>query len=127
VRSVEADTSAEEFLRLVDEALDLTGIVVYCDEQVSDLALDIYERYGRDGVTASLRRLDRARRFLRSRSFVAGLIVPTLTTVLAVLTIFGITDETVYLPIHGSIVIVVIIGFALSVILTLLLVEKMLT
>jgi cytochrome c biogenesis protein CcdA len=125
VRASTADTDAEEFLRLVDEALDFTCIPAYCDNQVSDLALQIYQQYERDGVSTALRRLDRTRRFLKSRVFVAGLIVPTLTTVLAVLTIFGITDTTVYLSAYGSIVVAIMIGFVLSVVLTLLLVEKM--
>jgi hypothetical protein len=124
VRAPAADTDAEKFLQLVDEALDLTCIPAYCDDQVIDLALQIYQHYERDGVSTALRRLDRARRFLKSRIFVAGLIVPTLTTVLAVLTIFGITDKTIYLPVYGSIVVAIMIGFVLSVVLTLFLVEK---
>jgi hypothetical protein len=127
VRASAADTDAEEFLRLVDEALDFTCIPAYCDDQVSGFALQIYQQCERDGVPTALRRLDRARRFLKSRVFVAGLIVPMLTTVLAVLTIFGITDTTIHLPGYGSIVVAIIIGFVLSVVLALLLVEKMFT
>jgi len=126
VRTSPAITEAESFLRLVDDALNMACIPVWASDRPVSLAAKVFQEYGREGVDDAFRRLDRSRAVLSSKIFAASLLLPILTTTLSVLSVFGITDRTVYVSPYGSVVVLVVVGFVASVAAALLVVERML-
>jgi hypothetical protein len=116
-----------EFLRFLRSTLNQMDDSSLRSDAMRTLVLHLNAEYIRDGIPTAWRRFGKLRSVLGSRIFVASVSVLTLTTVLAVMTIFGITDQTtVYEPVYGWLVVAVISGFVLSVILTLRLVDRML-
>ncbi len=126
VRGYSAQIDPEEFLWLVDQALDVTCLQEWSSDEFIDVALRVFEEYGRDGVHSALSRFERSQGFLRSETLVAGAIVPTSTIVSAILAIFGTTPETALLRLCLLILALILLGFTVSVILALFLVGKML-
>lgn len=126
LRGYSAQIDPEEFLRLVDQAVDVTCLPGWSSDEFIDLALTVFEEYERDGVHSALSRFERSQVFLRSKTLVAGAIVPTSTTVSAILAIFGTTPETALLRLCLLILVLILLGFTVSVSLALLLVGKML-
>ena len=114
------------FLELIKDAFDLSCMAPYCSSKVSHLASEIYEGYIQDGVDKALSQLHRSQNVLRSKTLAAAITLLTLTTIGAVMTLFGITDKTVTMPVYTWVIVLVMTGFMLSVLLTLLLIEKML-
>ena len=132
-KGILADHRPEDFLQLVYDSLNLSCIVPWCSNNVSDFACEVFEGYSREKVRETLSRLKRSRNVLKSKTLAAGIAVITLTIVGAILSLFGITDKTVVAPIYTSsvltlvIIILIIMGFILSVLLALFLIEKMFT
>lgn len=104
----------------------MTCLQEWSSDEFIALALRVFEEYERDGVHSALSRFEKSEGFLRSKTLVAGVIVPTSTIVLAILTIFGTTPETALLRLCLLILVLILLGFTVSVILALLLVGKML-
>jgi hypothetical protein len=121
---ITADYNPVDFLRLADDALDLRYVSPY---EVSDLAIKVFEGYSHDGINKALSQFTRSQSVLRSIFLAATIAILTLTTVGATLTLFGITDETVIVPFYIRIVAFIVMGFVISVLLALFLIEKMFT
>lgn len=122
-----ADYHPADFLKLVEDAFDLNCMAPYCSNEVSDLASEIFVGYIHDGVEKALSQFHRSRNVLRSKVLPTAITLLTLTTVGSIMTLFGITDKTMMIPVYTWIVAFVVTGFTFSVILTLSLMEKMLT
>lgn len=128
VEAAEPAVDAQDFLQFVGDTLEPACITPdFFSLQMYEFANWVLDEYARDGVDEALRTCHRVSEFLQSRTLVASVLVPTLTAVLSVLMIFGVTDATVYIPPYGLVVVVIVTGFVLSVILALLLVGKMVT
>jgi len=120
------DIDAETFLRILQTALDISCIAPHCSNEASDFASQVFEELEREGVNQALRRLDRSRNLLGGMAFAVGVALPTITMALAVLTIFGITDQTVARPVYGMVVVFTVVGFVLSILSSLRLMGRIL-
>jgi hypothetical protein len=126
IAKLRTDRYPAEFLQFVRTTLNQRFIPLWKSNVVRDLVFRVNAQYSRDGIRTALRRLEKLNSVLKSKAFAASIAVPTLTTVLAVLTVFGVTDKTIYASLYQWLIIVSMAGFALSVVLALLLVKKML-
>ena len=84
---------AEAFLRLVEEALEVASTSVWCTDEASDFGLFVWQKYGRDGVSGALARLQRSRAVLGSRLLGGAVLLPAITLVWAIVTILGAPGE----------------------------------
>jgi hypothetical protein len=123
-RGLSAVYDRAEFLKIVEDALDYMVLSEWCSHEISDLAIEILRKYMQGGVDRALSHLERSRSVLRSRSLAAGLFVLTSTILGSVMTLFGATDSTVGTPVYMWIVALITTGFLLSILVTLLLVDK---
>ena len=120
-----ADYDPGDFLKLVEDALDLNCLVPLCGDDVSDLAVEIFEEFGHEGVSQAISHFERSRKVLRSKLLVACIAFIVASTALSVVTLFGMTEQA--LTETGTILVVsaALIGFFISIFLTLLLTQKM--
>jgi hypothetical protein len=114
------------FMRLAGDALDAIALPKWCGEDAADLAYEIMRRHMVEGVDGALSRLDRSRTVLKSSTLAADIVLLTSTTLGAVMALFGATIDIVSIPVYMWIVTLIVAGFAMSVVLTLLLMEKIL-
>jgi hypothetical protein len=126
VRWASAAWDPGRFLTLVDKVFDLRFLQAWASGEFLDLAMNLYEERGADGVSNALSQLERARDYLRSKTFIAGVIVPTFTILLAIAVVIGTTPETVAERYHRMLLVAVLAGFTCSLILALRLVAMML-
>ena len=127
------DDQTTGFLRLIEDALDLNCIAPQCSNEVSDVAVEVFDGYNRDGVCEAFLQLERSRKVLGSRILAVCVSVIALTAVGSVLSILGITNTTIAAPMTSSdlltlaSIVMVLSGFILSVVLALFLIEKIIS
>jgi hypothetical protein len=114
------------FLTLVKGAFNIVVLLGSEDvEDVSDLSSNLLVDYSRDGIDKALERLEMSRKFLKSKYLAFSIALLATTTIGAVVALFGTTEKTVTDPVLSGVVIAVIVGFYLSILLTLFLVKKL--
>ena len=118
-----AQNESSEFLSLLKEAY--TPIVFWFDERINSFCGKIFESLIQDGVEEALAKHHRATRVLRSKILTGNIMILSLTTVIAVIVLFGVTDQIITLPLFRWIILFIELGFTLSVSLTLILIEKL--
>jgi hypothetical protein len=124
--AIDAQIDPDAFFRLLDGALDVCVSPPLNTQQTADLWLEVLPQYGRDGVLSALSTLKRTDDLLSSKTLVAGVIAPTLTAVLAILTVIGTAGDSILDWQHVLAVLFTFVGFTLSVVLALRLVGSML-
>jgi hypothetical protein len=120
-----ADFDSAQFLKLIEDALDANCLFPLCSDDVGTFALDIFQGYSHDGISQAISHSERSRRVLRSRVLAACITSIMSSMALAIVTLFGITEQSLKLPGTISIVTIVIAGFFVSVLLTLVLAQQM--
>lgn len=123
-KGILADYDPARFLSLVSDALDLNCLSPCCTNDVSDLAAEVFREYSRDGIDQALSQFETSRQFLRSKSLSAGITVIAATMAAAVISLFGTTTKTVVYPEVLWVLALIITGFVLSILFTLLLIDK---
>lgn len=113
------------FLKLVEDALDVNCLVQWCSDDVGDLAVDIFEEFGHEGVSQAISHFERSSKVLRGKSLVVCMTSIVASLALAVVTLFGITEQALAETNITITVAIVIIGFFISILLTMLLTQKM--
>ena len=121
-----ASHQPETFLRLVENALTQRFFPLWSSGTIRRLAFQVSAEYTRDGIHTAFHRLETSRRLLKSKTLTASMVVVVLATVGAVMTLFGITEQTVGMPTYIWLVRLVVTFFLVSVLLALFLIEKML-
>ncbi len=114
-----------DFLKLIDDALDSSCLIPCCSDDVGDFAADIFQECSNDGVSQAISHFERSRKVLKSKSLAACMTLILASIALAVVMLFGVTQQTLTATSTILLVIVVIIGFFISILLTLLLTQKM--
>jgi hypothetical protein len=114
------------FLTFLSRALNRRFLPLLPDRVVRELVSRVDAGYLRDGVPTALRRLETSKRVLRSKTLALTVVVPALITALDVMVLFGITEDTVCVPLYRWLIILIMAGFAASLVLVLFLINKML-
>jgi tyrosine-protein phosphatase YwqE len=120
-----ADIDPTHFLKLVEDALDVNCLVQWCSNDVGDLASDFFEEFSHEGVNQAISHFERSRTVLRSKSLVACMVLIMASMALAVVTLFGMTEQALAETNIILLVSAILIGFFISVVLTMLLTQKM--
>jgi tyrosine-protein phosphatase YwqE len=105
-----ANYDPAHFLKLVEDALDVPCLAQWCSDDVSDFASDIFQEFSQEGISSAISHFERSRKVLRSKSLAASMAFIVASTALAVVTLFGITEQALT---QSSIIIVaiVMVGF----------------
>lgn len=115
-----AKQEPEYFFRLLYDVFRDPAVDTY----VTELALEGLDKLRSDGITQALKQLTRSRKVLRSKTLALCVSVLAGTITAAVLAILGIADNTAS-NLTVAVTLLTVKGFVLSMILTLLLIEKM--
>jgi hypothetical protein len=114
------------FLRLVKDGLNYAAIAPWCSEPATEFAGNVFEGFSRDGVDDALALFERSRMVLSSKLLAINMMLVTSSTIAAIMGIFGTPNNADIIPSYYWAV-AVMIGFLISVIMSLALVEKILT
>lgn len=114
-----------DFLKVVEDGLDLNCLVPLCSDDVADLAVEIFEEFSHEGVSQALSNFERSRKVLGSTILIVCMAFIIASIALSVVTLFGMTEQA--LAESGTILVVscTLIGFFISIFLTLLLIQRM--